>query len=230
MLQNLKVNTSAKTWRVGVLIPTTGRYKGFGESVLNGVLLAAQEAEQTNASHKSITLVVRDTGGDPVKAAKVFQTLTADNSLDAIVGPVLPSEFSVVGALANQAKITLICPSDPRDGFSTLGPYLFSNSMTNEMQGRAMAKYAMEHLGFKRFGILAPDDSESNNYGNTLAQSFAEAVKAAGATGATITSFQNYPANSTDFREQLVGLGRARPRRGQRRRPRRQTPFGRTGL
>ncbi len=204
LLQSLQVKSSSKTWRVGVLVPTTGRYKGFGESVLNGVLLAAEQAEQDNSSHKTITLVVRDTAGDPVKAAKVFQTLTADNSLDAIVGPVLPSEFSVVGTLANQAKITLICPSAPRDGFSTLGPYLFSNSMTNEMQGRAMAKYAVEHLGFKRFGILAPDDSDSNSYGSTLAQSFADAVKA---EGATVTSSQTYPANSTDFREQLVALG-----------------------
>lgn len=204
LLQSLQVKSSSKTWRVGVLVPTTGRYKGFGESVLNGVMLAAEQAEQNSFSHKTITLVVRDTAGDPVKAAKVFQTLTADNSLDAIVGPVLPSEYSVVGTLANQAKITVICPSAPRDGFSTLGPYLFSNSMTNEMQGRAMAKYAIEHLGFKRFGILAPDDSESNSYGSTLAQSFADAVKAA---GATVCSFQTYPPNSTDFRDQLVALG-----------------------
>jgi len=205
LLQSLQVKSSTgKTWRIGVLVPTTGRYKSFGESVLNGVLLAAEEAEQSGATHKTVTVVVRDTAGDPVKAAKVFQDMTADNSLDAIVGPVLPSEFSVVGSLANQAKITMICPSDPRDGLSTLGPYLFSNSMTNEMQGRAMAKYAIEHLGFKRFGILAPDDSDTNNYGNTLAQSFSDTVKAA---GATVASFQTYPANSTDFREQLVALG-----------------------
>jgi len=205
LLQSLQVKTTSnKTWRIGVLVPTTGRYKAFGEAVMNGVLLAAEEAEQSGATHKTVTVVVRDTAGDPVKAAKVFQDMTADNTLDAIVGPVLPSEFSVVGSLANQNKITMICPSDPHDGLSTLGPYLFSNSMTNEMQGRAMAKYAVEHLGFKRFGILAPDDSDSNNYGNTLAQAFGDAVKAA---GGTVASVQTYPSNSTDFREQLVALG-----------------------
>jgi ABC-type branched-subunit amino acid transport system substrate-binding protein len=205
ILRSLQVkNTSNKTWRIGVLVPTTGRYKSFGGSVLDGALLAAEEAEQSGATHNMVTVVVRDTGGDSVKAAKVFQDLTADNSLDAIVGPVLPAEFSVVGSLANQQKITMICPSDPHDGLSTLGPYLFSNSMTNEMQGRAMAKYAIMHLGFKQFGVLAPDDSDSNNYGNTLAQSFGDAVKAG---GATVASVQTYPSNSTDFREQLVALG-----------------------
>jgi ABC-type branched-subunit amino acid transport system substrate-binding protein len=205
LIKSLQVkNTLNKTWRIGVLVPTTGRYKSFGESVLNGALLAAEEAEQSGATHNMVTVVVRDTGGDSVKAAKVFQDMTADNSLDAIVGPVLPAEFSVVGALANQQKITMICPSDPHDGLSTLGPYLFSNSMTNEMQGRAMAKYAIAHLGFKQFVILAPDDSDSNNYGNTLAESFGDAIKAG---GATVASIQTYPSNSTDFREQLVALG-----------------------
>jgi ABC-type branched-subunit amino acid transport system substrate-binding protein len=205
ILQSLQVKSTVnKTWRIGVLVPTTGRFKTFGESVLDGVLLAAEQAEQSGETHKMVSVVVRDTAGNPDKATKVFQDLTADDSLDAVVGPVLPTEFSVVGPMANQAKIALICPSDPRDGLSTLGPYLFSNSMTNEMQGRAMAKYAIKNLGFKRFGILAPDDSDSNNYGNTLAQAFSDAVKA---DGGTIASIQTYPSNSTDFREQLVALG-----------------------
>jgi outer membrane PBP1 activator LpoA protein len=123
ILQSLQVqNTSNKTWRIGVLVPTTGRYKSFGESVMDGALLAAEEAEQSGATHNMVTVVVRDTGGDSVKAAKVFQDLTADNSLDAIVGPVLPAEFSVVGSLANQQKITMIVPRIPMTGFPLWGP------------------------------------------------------------------------------------------------------------
>ncbi len=204
LLQSLQTQPGTKTWRIGVLIPSTGRYKAFGESVLHGITLAVEQADQAGTTHKSITLVVRDTMGDPIKAAKVFQDLTADNTLDAIIGPVLPSEIGVIASLANERKIALLCPSDPRDGLSTLGPYLFSNSLTNEMQGRAMAKYAIEHLGLRRFGVLAPDDTDSNSYGNTLAQSFGDTVKS---MGGTVVSSETYESNSTDFKEQLVAMG-----------------------
>jgi hypothetical protein len=76
--------------------------------------------------------------------------------------------------------------------------------MTNEMQGRAMAKYAIEKLGLRRFGVMAPDDTESNSYGSTLAQSFADAVKS---MGGTIIASEMYEPNSTDFKEPLAAFG-----------------------
>jgi len=112
----------------------------------------------------------------------------------------VPSEIAAVAPLANQQRVALISPSVSRDGLSSLGPYLFSDSMTNEMQGRAMAKYAVEKLGLKRFAILAPDDS----YGSTLSQAFQKTVES---MGATVMGSETYPTNSADFRKQLLDLG-----------------------
>ncbi len=200
LLESLHNQQQGKSWKIGVLVPKTGRYKSFGESVLNGVTLAMEQANQTGGTRKPMSVLVRDTQGDPIAAVSKFQELSKDGALDAIIGPVVPNEIAVVAPQANLQKITLICPSGSRDGLSTLGPYIFSNSMTNEMQGRAMAKYAIEKLGFKRFGILAPDDG----YGETLSDAFQSTVEA---MGGTVTARETYAPASTDFKKQLLAMG-----------------------
>ena len=189
-----------QSWKVGVLIPRTGKFARFGDSVLNGVVLAVEQANRAGGLKKHMTLVVKDTGSEGLMAVSEFQDLVKDDSLDAVVGPVAPSDIQAVGALANERHISMICPAASRDGLSTLGPSIFSNSMTNEMQGRAAAKFAIEKLGFKRLAILSPDDA----YGQTLSNAF---KKTAESMGATVVDWEAYAPGSTDYKSQLVSLG-----------------------
>ena len=189
-----------QSWKVGVLIPRTGKFTRFGDSVLNGVVLAVEEANRAGGLKKHMTLVVKDTGSEGMMAVTQFQDLVKDDSLDAVIGPVAPSDIPAVGALANERRISMICPAASRDGLSTLGPYLFSDSMTNEMQGRAAAKFAVEKLGFKRLAILSPDDA----YGQTLSDAF---KKQAESMGASVVDWEAYAPGATDYKSQLVSLG-----------------------
>ena len=200
LLQAQQSQALGKTWKIAVMAPLTGAYAPFGQSVVNGVKLAIEQANQAGGSKKHMSIVIEDTGSDGLKAVTEFQDLVKDDSLDAIIGPVAPRDIEAVAALANEHRVTMICPATSRDGLSTLGPYIFSNCMTNEMQGRAMAKYAIEHLGFKKFAILSPDDP----YGQTLAGAF---KKAAESMGTTVTAWETYQLPSTDFKQQLMDLG-----------------------
>lgn len=199
LLQSLQGHP-ADSWRVGVLVPKTGKFQSFGESVLNGITLAAEEANQNGGTKKRMALVVKDTGSEGTRAVTQFRGLVQEDGLDALIGPVAPGDIQAVGALADERRITMICPAASRDGLSTLGPYIFSDSMTNEMQGRAIARYAVEKLGFKKFAILAPQDV----YGQTLADQFQKTVQA---MGATVMAQETYLPGSTDFKKQLVALG-----------------------
>ncbi len=200
LLQSMQSQTQGKTWKIGVLIPRTGRFQGFGDSVLNGITLAVEQANQAGGSNKHMAVVVKDTGSEGMKAVTEFQDLVKDDSLDAIIGPIAPADIQAVAALANERRIAMICPAASRAGLSTLGPYIFSNSMTNEMQGKAIAQYAVERLGFKRFAILSPDDL----YGQTLSDSFQKTI---GSMGATVVTPETYLPGSTDFKKQMVDLG-----------------------
>jgi ABC-type branched-subunit amino acid transport system substrate-binding protein len=199
LLQSLQGNRK-DSWRVGVFVPKTGKFQSFGEAVLNGITLAVEQANLNGGSKKRMSLVVKDTGSDGARAVTQFRALVQDDGLDAIVGPVAPADIQALGALADERRVTLICPAASRDGLSTLGPYIFSDSMTNEMQGRSIARYAVEKMGLKKFAILAPQDA----YGQTLADQF---QKTAQAMGATVLDSETYVPGSTDFKKQLVALG-----------------------
>ncbi len=200
LLKAQQTQAQGKTWKIGVFIPRTGRFKSFGDSVLNGITLAVEQANQAGGTKKHTAIVVEDTGSDGLKAVAEFQDLIKDDGLDAAIGPVAPDDIPALAALANEHHITLICPAASRDGLSTYGPYIFSNSMTNEMQGRAIAKYAMEHMGLKSFAILSPDDP----YGQTLGGAFQKAVES---SGDTVTAWEAYLPGSTDYKKELVDLG-----------------------
>ncbi len=200
LLQSLQSQQQGKTWKIGVLVPVTGRYKSVGQSVLNGITLAMEQANQAGGTRKPMSVVMKDTGSESIPAVKAFQELTKDGSIDAILGPVGSGEIGAVAPLANEQRIMLLSPSVGRDGLSTLGPYLFTNSMTNELQGRAIAKFAIEHLGFRRFGILSPEDSD----GESRAEAFRKTVES---MGATVLAAETYPTSSADFRKQLLALG-----------------------
>ncbi|HVZ79691.1 MAG TPA: penicillin-binding protein activator [bacterium] len=188
------------SWRVGVLIPKTGKFQPFGDSVMNGIALAVEEANQNGGTKKHMSLVVKDTGSDGTMAVTQFRALVQDDGLDAVIGPVAPGDIQAVGALADERRVTMICPAASRDGLSSLGPYIFSDSMTNEMQGRVIARFAVEKLGLKKFAILAPQDV----YGKTLSDQFQRTVQA---MGATILDSEVYVPGSTDFKKQLITLG-----------------------
>jgi len=207
LLQSLQSQQKGKTLRLGVLAPLTGHFKNFGQSMVNGITLAFEQANQNDPSHKLTLALVQDTEGDSLQAVKLFQDMVQNNTIDVLMGPVVKSEIDAVAPLANQQKILLLSPTYPVDGFSAIGPYAFSNSMTNEMQGRAMARYAVQTLGLKRFGLLFPEDG----YGQTLSQAFTQAVEA---LGATVTAQDSYAPNSTDFQKQLVDLGGQNPELG----------------
>jgi ABC-type branched-subunit amino acid transport system substrate-binding protein len=124
--------------------------------------------------------------------------------VDALLGPVTSAETSAVAAVTNPEQVPLLCPTAGRESFATIGPYVFRNSLTNELQGRAMARYAVKEMGLKRFGILGPQDS----YGEVLADAFRAEVEA---LGATVTAAVYYPPKTTDFRQAMATLGGRNP-------------------
>jgi ABC-type branched-subunit amino acid transport system substrate-binding protein len=202
LLTDWQNRQKGKTRKIGILVPKTGRFAAFGAAVLNGIHLALAQARESAppGSDPPVLEVVKDTQGDPVAAVQAFKTLMQEDGVDIVIGPVTSGEIGAVAPLSNEARKVLLTPSASREGLSALGSYIFRNSMTNEMQGRAMARYAVDELGFKKFAMLSPEDG----YGETLAGAFMQEVAA---RGGTVTAWQTYYPRSTDFKRQILELG-----------------------
>lgn len=194
--QNRKAGVTRK---IGVLVPRTGRLAGAGQSILNGVNLALEDARAGGAG-ADLTIVVKDTQGDAVAAVRAFKELVQEGGVPVVIGPVTKEEIGAVAPLANEQRTVFMSPSASREGFAALGPYIFRNSLTNEMQGREMARFAMSNLGLKRFAVLSPEDG----YGETLAQSF---MKEVSARGGTVTAWSTYFPSASDFKRPILDLG-----------------------
>lgn len=183
--------------RLGVALPLSGPFRAFGERVLRGMVLGLGTFADPPFSYE---LVVRDTAGDPDRAARAVDSLVREGVV-AILGP-LRSVASVAAApVAERAGVPLISlarePSLPE-----LGEYVFRFGLTAVDQVHTLVSYAVERLGRKRFAILYPRDA----YGIDFKNRFWEQVEA---LGGEVVGVEGYPSDAVDLQQEikkLVGL------------------------
>ena len=187
----------AKT-KIGAVLPLSGKTAILGEKVLQGIQMAFNSLSP--AERDVLEVIIRDSEGDHLKAATVIRELAQDGSVIAIIGPVFSSSVTTVAPIADEFHLPIFSPSASQEGITELSKYLFRNSMTNRLQGKIIAEYAINDLNLKRFVIIYPDD----NYGKYLKDIFIENVVLLG--GEVLTE-EPYGGNDTDFKKQIKGIG-----------------------
>jgi branched-chain amino acid transport system substrate-binding protein len=179
---------------VGCLLPVSGAYRDFGARALKGVQLALSRYAADNPEAE-VRLVVKDTASDPQTAIQRVQELGREG-VAAIVGPLVTApEAAAEAQLLGIPIITLTQKQDIVD----IGDYVFRNFLTPRMQARALAAYATQTLGVRRFAILYPDET----YGKTFMAVFWDEVLA---HGGEVTGLEAYPPEMTDFAEPIKRL------------------------
>ncbi len=176
---------------IGVLLPLTGRYAAFGQRVQRGMELALEVFRP----HIPVRLIFRDTTGDETVAAQQVSQLAISDRVIGIAGPLVGN--AALGAVkrANQERIPLLTLSQ-REGLAASSLYTFRNSLTPQLQIRALLDYAMEERGFTQFGIMNPQTRQ----GQQLAELFREGVWR---RGGEIVAEESYLTDQTDFRYQV---------------------------
>jgi ABC-type branched-subunit amino acid transport system substrate-binding protein len=177
---------------LGVLLPLSGRFSGFGLQVRQGMELAL---EQHNRQHRPAIFLFRDCAGDPTLAGQAVAELAVNNQLVAILGPLTGAAAVTAARQAEQQEVPLLTLSQRR-GLAETGPWVFRNSLTSDLQARALVRYAMAQRGFTTFGILAPQTP----LGQELSEAFRQAVTAG---GGQVVAAQAYDPRATDFGRQI---------------------------
>ncbi len=185
---------------VGVVLPLSGQYQAFGERLLHGLMLAAGVFAPPTPGEPPIRLAVRDTGGNPAAAARAVEELVAQERAIAVVGPLLPQPAEEAAKAAQRLGVPLLTLSQ-RPKLTEAGPFVFRPFTTGPVQGRAIARQAMERQGLSRFAILYPEDA----YGTELMQAFRDEVKA---RGGTVTDAIGYQPGQTDFGKEIRRLAK----------------------
>jgi ABC-type branched-subunit amino acid transport system substrate-binding protein len=195
--------TAGAEGTLGVVLPLSGPFAGFGEESLQGILLAAGVFDELadERARPDVRLVVRDTGGRPERAAEAVRELTDDPNVTAIIGPLLKGECEAAAAAAEVAGVPLIALT-ARTEVAQGRPHVFRIRTQPDQEIEVLVDHAMNALGAQRFAILYPRDA----YGRGLRGLFWDAVEE---RGGYVVGVAAYDPDATDFAEpirRLVGF------------------------
>jgi branched-chain amino acid transport system substrate-binding protein len=186
-----------KRFAVGCLLPLSGRYKAYGQRVLNGIQLALSKSAAAG-TNPHIEIIIKDTRSDPVTAVRAVEELY-ESGVAAIIGPIVTAEPA---ARVAQERHLPIITFTQKEHITEIGNFVFRNFFTPGMQVQAIVSHLVADSGARRFAILYPDEK----YGRTFMNLFWDEVVR---QGGKVVAVESYDVKTTDFAEpikKLVGL------------------------
>lgn len=191
-------------FRIGALLPLTGLYAPFGQTIRQGLELALRQVNLSRPADEQLSLATADTAGNTAAALQAFEELVNREKVMAIIGPVLSNEARTLLPSLEKQRVTLISPSAGDPDLAGASPFFFRYMLTNQQQGEAMAEYVVLRRNLQRIGVINGETA----YDRSLAEAFeAKARK----LGAEVIGRVEYAPGTTDFKTQLLSLGGVDP-------------------
>jgi ABC-type branched-subunit amino acid transport system substrate-binding protein len=185
--------------KIGVLLPLSGDGSYYGQSALSGIELALDMLKKRQPTLQ-VSLVVRDSQGDSLVASEALDTLARDAQVIGVIGPLFSQEAMDLAAVADQLGVPCISPYAPEGDFPATSSYAFRNSLTDTLQGRFLAEYAVRGLHLRRFAILYADDA----YGTSLRDAFVAPLRE---LGGEVVAMAAYAPDATEFSQPIKAVG-----------------------
>lgn len=160
---------------VGVLLPLSGEYEVYGQTMRAAMELALAENNQAHAD-EPVTFVYHDTAGAEDGALDGARTLIYSHRAIALLGPALTTCVRAVAELCHTNQVPALEPAATDGSLCRLNDYIFANGLTREVEADNMAEYAVNHLRLRRFAVLYP----ANAYGADMREAFEAAAARAG--------------------------------------------------
>ncbi|HEV2885252.1 MAG TPA: ABC transporter substrate-binding protein [Pyrinomonadaceae bacterium] len=194
------------TVKIGFFGDLSGPTFNYGQSAMNGVLLATEEINLAGGinGHR-IDIVMEDDKGSPELAAQVTGRLVDRDKVVAIIGAGASGNSLAAAPKAQSAQVPLIAPSSTNPAVTQAGDYIFRACFIDAFQGEVMAKFAANTLKAKRAAIMVDFNSP---YSRGLTEFFEFSfTKLEG----HIVVKQSYSQGDADFRGQLSAIKAANP-------------------
>jgi branched-chain amino acid transport system substrate-binding protein len=191
---------------IGYFGDLTGPTFNFGQSAINGVLMAASEVNQSGGINgRKIDIVIEDDKGSPEEAARLTAKLIDQDKVIAIIAGGTSGNSRAAAPKAQASHIPLISPSSTDPAVTQTGNYIFRACFVDTFQGEVMASFAVNTLKAHKAAILTDFNSP---YSKGLTDYFKLSF---GRLGGTIVSEQTYTQGDADFKGQLSTIRSAEP-------------------
>lgn len=188
-----------ETYRIGAILPLTGRAAMLGDNVRRGMEMAAEDINSRGGINGwNLEIVFGDSKNDPKEGVSLMNRFTSVNRLPAVVSAMTPITAPLI-PLAERHKTVLFATMVSSPDFSKKSSYLFRCFTREATEVPPLAKLAYEKMGLRQVAVLFVDD----DFGQGYASAFKQAFEAAG--GQVVEEIP-YPRGGSDFRNTIVKL------------------------
>jgi len=197
--------TTGSEVKIGEFGPLTGDAATDGTDAKNGATLAV---EQINAAGgvlgSKLTLVAMDDQALAPEAMTVVQKLLEQEKVVALLSGSYSTPTLTVSPVVQAAKTPEIVEYATNADITKGGNYIFRTIYSGPTQGAAVADYAVQDKGYKKFAVLYTND----DYGVGNGQAFsAEVTK----LGGKVLISRNYVGGNKDFNAILTAVKATNP-------------------
>ncbi|MDE1948633.1 MAG: ABC transporter substrate-binding protein [Burkholderiales bacterium] len=197
---------SAADIRLGAAEALSGGAAQYGISIRSGLQLAADEINAAGGINgNKIDLVVEDERGNKEEAINAFKKLIFQDKVLMTFGPTLSNSAQAADPIAQAAKTVVFGTSNTADGITSIGDYVFRNSVTEADVLPATIAVAVRHTGIKKVAVLYGNDDVFTKSGYDNFKKALEALKI------PVTTTETFAKGDVDFKAQLTKIKATNP-------------------
>lgn len=203
---NVRDHSQNLGYRIGVVLPLTGRAATYGERSLNGISLAADQLNSTTPfTDHPMKLIVEDSQSKATHAVSSFRKLVDIDKVQVVVGLLTSDEALSCAPVAEQTKTVLFSPGAASTKLKDAGDYIFRNRESTDLQAKAIAKACIERSGRDGIVVLHANAANAVSYRD----SFNKAVEDIGGNVLGVVAFNE---GKTDYRAEIEQLRALNPK------------------
>jgi branched-chain amino acid transport system substrate-binding protein len=192
--------------RIGVAEALTGNAAQYGVPIRKGLELAAGEINASGGVNgKKLELIIEDEQGKKEEAINVFKKLIFQDKVLMLFGPTLSNSAQASNPVAQSARVVVFGTSNTADGITSIGNYVFRNSVTEADILPVTLKVAAQKTGLKKVAVLYGNDDIFTKSG------YDNFVKALRALKLPVTTTETFAKGDVDFKPQLTKIKASAP-------------------
>ena len=187
--------------KIGVAEALTGNAAQYGVPIRKGFELAVSEINGSGGINgQKIELIVEDEQGKKEEAINVFKKLIFQDKVLMLFGPTLSNSAQASDPVAQGAKVVVFGTSNTADGITSIGNYVFRNSVTEADILPVTLKVAAQKTGLKKVAVLYGNDDIFTKSG------YDNFKKALGGLKIPVTTTETFAKGDVDFKPQLTKI------------------------
>jgi len=188
---------ASESIKLGAIFAKSGAAAPANLIQLVGIRYAVKEVnDRGGVFGRPIELVEYDNRSQQIESQTAAKKAVEDGVV-AVIGPSWSSHSLAAAPVLQRAGVTMLTPYSTHVDVTEIGNYIFRSCFTDLFQGKMLAQFAAQELGFKTAAIMVDVKSDySIGLANFIKKNFL-------LMGGTIVTEQKYTHKQHDFSKQL---------------------------